>query len=163
LDGVIDGCVGSLHMFSMYDPLRQIISELSTQKGTNMVVYIASFMASQKTSIQRECVGCLCELAQEPENKKVLAEQHLGGFTISQWLGNMLNSPMESIAAYAACTLYAIDKYLNEDSAHTIEKSIFLEESEVQDQTHSFENEQSPLIKSQNGSQRNEQIGDTNV
>ena len=61
---------------------------------------------------------------QEPENKKVLAEQHLGGFTISQWLGNMLNSPMESIAAYAACTLYAIDKYLNV-STHTPTRPVF--------------------------------------
>ena len=51
--------------------------------------------------------------SQEPENKKILAEQHLGGFTIAQWLGNMLNSPVESIAAYAACTLYAIDEYIN--------------------------------------------------
>ena len=44
------------------------------------------------------------------------------------------------------------------NAAETIEKTIFLEESEVQDQTISYENEQSPLIKS-NGSQ----IGDTNV
>ena len=49
---------------SLYKPLRGIISDLSTQKGTNMIVYIASFMASQKTSIQRECVGSMCELAQ---------------------------------------------------------------------------------------------------
>ena len=35
----------------------------------------------------------------------------MGGYTIAEWLANLLNSPVEAIAAYAACALYAIDNY----------------------------------------------------
>ena len=46
---------------------------------------------------------------QDPENKRLLVENKVAGHTIIQWLGNLLHSPTEQIATYAAVTLYAID------------------------------------------------------
>ena len=98
-----------------------------------MVLYLAKFMTSSSIVVQRESVGCLAELAQvriipfglirtisfcpiknklciqDPENKRLLVENKVGGHTIIQWLGNLLHSPTEQIATYAAVTLYAID------------------------------------------------------
>ena len=92
-----------------------------------MVLYLAKFMASSKLAIQRESVGCLCELSQvnfiifetnhdyfniqDDVNKRLLADTEMGGYTIAEWLANLLNSPVEAIAAYAACALFAIDNY----------------------------------------------------
>ena len=99
-----------------------------------MVLYLAKFMTSTSIVVQRESVGCLAELAQvrstlidspsvgtqitltgpekyfqDSENKRHLVENKVGGHTIIQWLGNLLHSPTEQIATYAAVTLYAID------------------------------------------------------
>ena len=99
-----------------------------------MVLYLAKFMTLSSIVVQRESVGCLAELAQvriipfgpirtisfcpikknklciqDPENKRLLVENKVGGHTIIQWLGNLLHSPTEQIATYAAVTLYAID------------------------------------------------------
>ena len=49
---------------SMYEPLREIVSNQIDMDGQPMVMFIARFMSSPKQPIQRECVGCLCELSE---------------------------------------------------------------------------------------------------
>ena len=59
-------------------------------------------------------------------------------------------------------------KLKQEDAPQTIERTIFLDESEVPDQTHQYDTEDSPLIASNGNSQQQQQqqqqqIGDSNV
>merc|ERR1719297_79275 len=164
LDGVIEGCIGALHACSIYDELRRILSAQTTQEGNPIVLYLAKFMTSSSIVVQRESVGCLAELAQDPENKRLLVENKVGGHTIIQWLGNLLHSPTEQIATYAAVTLYAIDDQTKENTKQTIEKGMF--ENEL-DTIHEYDDEQSALISSnhpekENGIQQN-QYGDSDL
>jgi hypothetical protein len=144
--------------------LRRILSAQTTQEGNQMVLYLAKFMTSSSTVVQRESVGCLAELAQDSENKRLLVENKVGGHTIIQWLGNLLHSPTEQIATYAAVTLYAIDDQTKENNKQTIEKGMF--ENEL-DTIHEYDDEQSALISSnhqekENGIQQN-QYGDSDL
>jgi len=86
----------------------------------------------------------------------------VGGHTIIQWLGNLLHSPTEQIATYAAVTLYAIDDQTKENNKQTIEKGMF--ENEL-DTIHEYDDEQSALISTnhpENGIQQN-QYGDSDL
>jgi len=150
---IAEGCIGALHVLAR-DPVNR-----TAIKESNVIATICTFLSltsSQPSltneNMQRSAAGLLCELAADKDAVGIIERQN-----ITHELQALLHSPNESVATYAAATMYRmsedkspdIRKRLSQELTH----SLFRADEDVNmydvDEVHAYNEESSSLLRNE--------------
>jgi hypothetical protein len=128
-------------------------------KESNVIATICSFLSLQSVNpsltnenMQRSAAGLLCELAMDKDAVELIEKQN-----VTHELQALLHSPNESVATYAAATMYRMSedkspdvrKRLSQELTH----SLFRADEDVMnydvDEVHAYNEESSSLLRNE--------------
>lgn len=150
---IAEGCIGALHVLAR-DPINR-----TAIKESNVIATICSFLSLQSVNpsltnenMQRSAAGLLCELAMDKDAVELIEKQN-----VTHELQALLHSPNESVATYAAATMYRMSedkspdvrKRLSQELTH----SLFRADEDVMnydvDEVHAYNEESSSLLRNE--------------
>ncbi|XP_064389346.1 junction plakoglobin-like isoform X2 [Halichondria panicea] len=97
MEEIMELCVGALHLMAREPASRHTIRQL------NSIPFFVMLLSSHAENLTRVAAGVLCEIAQDQDGAALIEKENA-----TAPLTELLHSPNEGIAAYAAAVLFCL-------------------------------------------------------